>query len=516
MRPAHYTKRDYVCALLAALIVFLLAAGTVTRGLRIWGDDSAGYLNEAAAIAEGRLEEQLTLNARMHPSYLPEEVRNGKLVYAWGFPLLEAAVYKAVGFDREGYSSLVYYKLILVASLAVCAGALTLFFRRRFSLKASVLAAVLFCANPRLLEEINKLYGDVTFVCFTVLTFLLAECFVFSEKHAGRVVTGLFYALCMWFTYELRLNGFTVIAAAFFGHAVCFVRKQVRFDARTVCIHAAPYVLCILFVLLSEALLLPKATSNMSDFKRTNIDSIIKNAGIVFGRPFVFFDRSTGIRFYVTGAVMYALCVLGLCRNGFKDNLYLVALWLGSFLVVMLLPYDQGIRYLFNVLPIMLMYMMYGARELIALYRREHERIGFLKNRRLWRILGAGALALVMGIGIVYDLAVGIGNLANSRVDGNESVFTDDAKEAYAYIRQNVAEDKTVRFRKPRMLYLVTGRVSLPSRVNGEVKIDGDYYLFGSSEILGSSAELEMLKRYECVFENEGFALFDLRREATQ
>lgn len=63
---------------------------------------------------------------------MPEEATDGKLVYVWGYPLMLAGVYKIVGFDRVNYSSIIWYKIPLLLSLAFTGGALTLFFRRRF------------------------------------------------------------------------------------------------------------------------------------------------------------------------------------------------------------------------------------------------------------------------------------------------------------------------------------------------------------------------------------------------
>ena len=83
MHPARYTKRDFLLAAITALMVLVLSAGVLSADLSRWGDDFAGYLNQAFAIADHRQDEQYRLNAVMHPTTLPEEVQDGKLVYSW-------------------------------------------------------------------------------------------------------------------------------------------------------------------------------------------------------------------------------------------------------------------------------------------------------------------------------------------------------------------------------------------------------------------------------------------------
>ena len=132
-----HTKRDWRMAALVALIILVLGACTLTPGTTTWGDDHAAYINEGIAIAEGRFEEQIERNYAYHPSELPEEAKGGSLVYVWGYPLMLAGVYKIVGFDRVEYSSVIWYKLISLLSLALTGGVLTLFFRKRSNQKVN-------------------------------------------------------------------------------------------------------------------------------------------------------------------------------------------------------------------------------------------------------------------------------------------------------------------------------------------------------------------------------------------
>ena len=162
-----HTKRDWRMAAFVALIILVLGASTLTPGTTTGGDDHAAYINEGIAIAEGTFQEQIERNYAYHPSDLPDEANDSRLVYVWGYPLMLAGVYKIVGFDRVNYTSVIWYKLISLLSLALTGGVLTLFFRRRFSLYVSAGAALVFCMSGNLFEALNTLYSDLQFLFFS-------------------------------------------------------------------------------------------------------------------------------------------------------------------------------------------------------------------------------------------------------------------------------------------------------------------------------------------------------------
>lgn len=155
-----YKKTDYLLFALIVDAVLFLSIFSLTPTCS-WGDDFAAYISEGIAIAEGKFDEQVQLNVLMHPSKLPDEALNGSLVYVWGYPLLLALVYKLVGFDRVGFSSIIYYKLPSAIALALTAGVLFLFLRRRFGKPLSFMLAFLFCTCSEFFSGINSLYSDV-------------------------------------------------------------------------------------------------------------------------------------------------------------------------------------------------------------------------------------------------------------------------------------------------------------------------------------------------------------------
>ena len=173
----RYDKKD--CYIFISLVTVILLLSLISLdNTCYWGDDWAGYISEGISSAEGRLHEQAKLNVIMHPSELPDKALNGSLVYVWGYPLLMALVYKLVGFDRVGFTSIIHYEIPSAIALALLAGIMYLFLRRRSGKALSFLLSFLFCACYEFKVFINTLYSDMIFLFFAMLSLLLVEVFL--------------------------------------------------------------------------------------------------------------------------------------------------------------------------------------------------------------------------------------------------------------------------------------------------------------------------------------------------
>ena len=320
-----YNHRDWLCALGIVVFLFILAAGQVTTGIPAWGDDHAAYISEGIAIADNCLNEQAEINYFYHPTPLTKESDNGELIYAWGYPLMQACIYKLAGFNRINYSSVIWYKIPLALSLAMLGGVLYLFFRRRFNLFISVFLALLFCMSGDLFESVNKLYSDLPFVLFSFLTFLLMEWY--SER-PGSPILAVGYGFALWLTYATRLNGVSVCVLALLGHILSqkkgFISKK-RFWKNMI-----PYAVFAVLVLITERFWLAPATQNLSDVGAVSITTVWDNIYYYAFKVITYFSTLPGIQIRPLGFIIPVFCVLGFVKNGFGRNLYLSVLVIGS------------------------------------------------------------------------------------------------------------------------------------------------------------------------------------------
>lgn len=504
----RYGRKDWLIAAALALVMALLFGLQLTRGVPYWGDDFAAYLSEGIAISEGRLAEQAAINPGMHPSPLPDEAED-TLVYAWGFPLSLSLVYQSVGFDRTDFDSLIYYKLPSLMAFALMTGVLYLYYRRRFSMGLSAFLAAVFAAGSRLMPVMDHLYADVYFLFFCVLAFWLWECMQSAVLDGCAkvlpVVLAVLLGLTLFMVYETRLNGLTVIVILAIGQIIYIARQPKKYAIRQIAVLCLPYAVFFAVRWQAESMLLP-ATSNMSDVGSVSAGKIIENIGYYFGTTAQYLYRLSMPVSLLLLPLSFIALFAGICVQGFKwENLHLTFFILATYFVLVILPYVQGIRYLFNILPFLMMYMAYGG---IHLYRWVQQKKPSWNLRRFGAILAAAVLLCTFGAALYQ----GIGNQAQGGQPGEEDVYAPDAVDMYRYIQAETPEDAVIAFIKPRALYLNTDRLSFRPGVNGRVLTDADYYLQCMYPIQDETETDGQLRQHisqlSMVYENPSFVLY--------
>ena len=133
MRTGMHRRAAVLTALFLAIVTLAMALMSANSG-HDWGDDFAGYISQAIAIAQGTLEQQAHINLVTHPSdlsFLPAGADS--LVYVWGLSLMLVPVYWLFGYDTDSFSSIIYYKLPGILCLAGRCCALSRWFSARKS-----------------------------------------------------------------------------------------------------------------------------------------------------------------------------------------------------------------------------------------------------------------------------------------------------------------------------------------------------------------------------------------------
>lgn len=488
----HYSRADIAAALavFAVVLVFFLF---YMDSFVLWGDDFAAYLSEGIAIAEGRFAEQTALNPFLHPTELPDAAGD-TLVYAWGYSLVLALVYKLVGYDPFNLRLLVYYKLPTVLCLALCAGLLFLLLRRRFPFLPSALLALVFGLSREFFEFSDTLYGDVFFLLLTVLTFFLAELFLASRAARARWALSALLGLALFFTQEARLNGVVVCVCVAFAQLVWLLRNRTSLTRALLCRHLLPWLIYAVLRFVFEALLLAPPTSNSGDLALASLaelhvrfsdykyvihrwfSSLWRYAlfGVLPGEALA--GRLSGL----FASLSLLLVVVGVLTDGIKRNAHLTLYAVITLCGVLLLPHWQGLRYLYSVLPLLLLFFCYGARRLLHTVSR------LLRLPAANRAARGAALALsaLLCVCLVFQQCGYLSSHAAARTTafvstgGNiylQNAFSDQALEAYRFLRENTPEDSVIAFDKPRLLYLNTGRLSFADGVNGHRLDEADY-----------------------------------------
>ena len=503
--------KDALIAAALALVTLALAAGLLDRGHQ-QSDDFAAYMLQGKAIVEGRVQEQTELNEVLHPSRRDygSDGGDGPLVYVWGLPMLLSVIFRLVGYDMPTGENIIWFKLPGVLMLSAAAAIAYIFFRRRFSRPVSAVLSAVLCMHCELLTESNYVQTDVPCMALSLLALLLIEVFLGQRRERTRVVTGVALGAAMWFTCEMRLNGKTVALVIALAHVIGLLREKP--SGRAWLAHAVPWVTMAALWGVAR-IFLPAATSNTSHIAGGANWWIAYNIRAYDEELRRWVERMLPIGLPLAGYArfaLYALAVLGVAAHGVRENLHLTALTVGTFAVLILLPYFQGLRYLFNILPLLLMFAAYGAGFLVGLLKKRPA------VQRAARVL-CGAVLAVMVLGTAQWTAQQ--ERQHAEAGGTQlryEAYSDELTDMFAYIYTQTQEDALIAFFKPRLLYLNTGRVGVVPGVGEHTFSEADYILLSSDpglDCMRPGMWPELWAQMELVYDNGGYELYRLLPE---
>ena len=268
--------------------------------------------------------------------------------------------------------------------------------------------------------------------------------------------------------------------------------------------HILPYLTFCLLKIVSEAILAP-ATPNTSDIGNLATESIFNNISYYFGLTRDYLNNLVGMKVWIPLAVFL---VIGMVREGLKlRNLLLTGFLVGTYAVLLLLPYTQGLRYLANILPLLLLYIAHGAGWIINWIFRRIQGKG-----QSWKNFLAGISIACLLLVYFPVINAGVANIRNDRQVKDTDVYSQEAIDLYLFIQNNTSEDAIIAFYKPRILSLNTGRLCIRPNKNGHVLEEADYYLYSS--IVHNPTDLQLVEEAPLglVYSSPNFELYMVRK----
>ncbi len=514
MHQYSYTKRDWITAICIAFLVLATGFGALKFRITEWGDDHSAYILEGIAIAEGTFKEQAKTNYIIHPAEITKEATDGKLVYVWGYPLLLSVIYKIAGFDKINFSNLFWYKIPVLTGFSMMAAVLYLFFRRRFSYPVSLLFSLMFCFTPSIFNFVDAVSPDLLCLSFSVLVFLLCEVYTgFLDKKWIQVLpAAAVYGASLWFTHELRLNGFTVCITTFFGHFFVILRNKLWKNRRDLFIILLPYIIAAAISFCTEFFIFAPATQNISDYSRTYSDVFTRHLNQQFTILSDYIQALFGIKFRPLPYIILFLAFTGIWK-GIREDPHLIVFGAGTYILVAALPYAQGLRYLFNGLPIFLMLIGYGVQDLKKGFEALMKKTSL--TIPVWlqipgRTIPILFLTVCLFLNLIPRIKSDLSIQTQKELFYSSDPYSENAIEVYGYIRDSLPKDAVIAFQKPRALYLNTDRVSIKAGINGHEVWDADYYLYDKGQYNNVEPDNDRMKK---IFENSGFILYQISPE---
>ncbi|MBC6940060.1 MAG: hypothetical protein DWB59_08540 [Anaerolineae bacterium] len=406
--------KKHILPLVLILLSLLLASALLTKD-HDWGDDWASYLMQAIAITKGQTQDFIqrnTFTMRMSTQFI------GPDAYPWGLPaLLTPFTLGCAPLNIFCLKSinLIFWTLFLLV--------LYLLLARRLPPLQSALPLAVFAFSPPLLNFNNQLTSDIAFLFFSTLALLLIEQVRQIANPTYRILLGI----VLFFAFFVRTNGILLLPTLFLAQVFDYLQTRPRRLPDWKRILARDLVPHFIFGLLTLAdlLLLPSgAGSHFERLSAVSLKSLANNLSAYLAMP-AFFFSDLPYPEIIYGALL-PFTLGGIVLN-FKKDFPLIAYLVLSYVLFILWPEQQGIRFLFPILPL-LVYFAYR---------------GMIVAAFAWT-----------------SLTMARDNLAQRRGPyGN--VFDPLSIEMFDYVKSQTAPDDVIAFYKPRALRLFTNRYTL-------------------------------------------------------
>lgn len=535
-------RADILLALILCAAIFVLGAINLDNNCD-WGDDYAAYMTDGIAMAQGRYDEQIKLNVILRSGRLLD--KQSEHVHAWAYPMLHAVTFRLFGFDRTNFSNLWLYKLPSLIALCAMAGVYYLLLRRRLGKAVAFLLSLLLCCDIQMHYAIRNLGNDIVFMALCLVSFYIFELFTDTKNKKKQYASGILLGVVLWYCYSVRLNGIVCALCIFIplfisfimsGKDACVLTGKAGLSRFAWLIPPATFLIFFFFFNLG-LFPWPTSTSSASDSNPARFmhgifyyfDALCQWMGSLVSvilAPFIRIISTAAYSVFSSDEVcsvisraekfilgdvinfvavlLLLLSLIGMLRS-LRRDWHIVLFIFGSFLGTCALSLGQGLRYLYPLLAFILMYSAMGSKALAGLFRKTKERKAHLPQRAkksllftMWAVLYIAAL--------LPSMQNGLNNLRNN---GREDLtaYSQAAVEVYSFIQNELPEDSTIAFFKPRALYLNTGRVGMLPQDKGFDISDADYYLcyLPSEEDLTTNKPEGM---YSSVFENYEFVLY--------
>jgi len=440
-------------SLLAATALGLLALGIWFGGVTpamFWGDDWAGYLMQARAMAGGTIDAEVATNTL---AMLGSDVQIGPYAYPWGYPALLAVAGAAGGWSVAGLKAIGGVSILL---LVLCTFTLA---RRHLGLGLATFVTLAVGFQPDVLVEAAHLGSDVPFLAMSTLSLLLI--FLQHERAAsGRPWSwwlALAVALTIGVAFAIRSNG--AVLACTYAAMLGLAALRGERPWRETIVHglgfAALMAGCVgvYFATLPDGSLVH--ASYLSADPAVWARRLLAHLHAIAN--WVTLNRIPGVAKMLPLGVMLGLLAWGAVRRAKEAAILLVYLALHLVLLTVF-PFDGGQRYYHPLLPAAFLLVGFGLQA-------AGERIASAAGpawsgveRRGAASRAAGALALVVVAAVLVTQTRS--NQARYVDPGIDAPYAPATKEVMAFVKANAPPDARIAFFKPRTFRLLSGRVA--------------------------------------------------------
>jgi hypothetical protein len=159
-----------------------------------------------------------------------------------------------------------------------------------------------------------------------------------------------------------------------------------------------------------------------------------------------------------------------------KETLYLTVYTFLIFIIVLIWPYYQGIRFIFPIIPFIIFFMIKG---ILFFYNKYNFNKKYL-------VAALSVCIVIISFNNLQEI------IAYTKIDTNEC-YTPELKEIYKYISKNIPQNEIIGFIKPRALRLFTDRNSISIDMPHYEGSVAKYLLINKSDYTSTNANNKVI-----------------------
>ncbi|MBV6396825.1 MAG: hypothetical protein HFACDABA_02427 [Anaerolineales bacterium] len=426
------------------LLALALAFALLTKD-HDWGDDWAAYVMQSAAITRGETQEFIARNTFT----MRESTRFfGPDAYPWGFPALLAPFVLACG-----PLNVFCLKFINLIFFALFLWGFHIFLARRLPLLEAGLLLGVFAVSPVLLQFNDLIQSDIPFLFFSTLALLLIEEIVVrDETILGSPRKNIWLGVILFFAFFVRTNGILLLATLFLTQIYLHWRTRPRpaLDRkRILTVGLIPYLAFGLLTVINLVLFPAGEGSHLEHLGALNLLGLLNNLSSYIAMPSLFFAALPQPA--ILYGVMLPFFLGGMVLNHRRD-IHIIIYFGLSYALFIIWPEQQGIRFLFPLLPFFVYFTYRGMIAISLALTKKIQRLGQSLARGFW--IAVILIFAWTSFGLTLD------NLEQGRGPyGN--VYDPQSIEMFVFIQSETPADAVIAFYKPRVLRLFTDRDTL-------------------------------------------------------
>jgi hypothetical protein len=405
-------------------ISFLLALTSLRQGHH-WGDDFAGYIGQTIAIANADIAGYFARN-----SFTIQMTKNvlGPVTYPWGFPLFLLPIYMIFGLNIFAFkvAGILMYAIFLISFYYLAA--------MRLEKTESLLLTALFAFAPSFINGMDEIMSDIPFLAFSTISLVLI-------KKSDRKIYPYLAGASIFFTTFIRSNGILLLLPLFveyYFQSGASLLKFIREVFKTLFIFG--------FFYLMNLLIFPSGDlSYFSYMKIMSLEELGANSEYYFVILQNFLSPvSAGQFFALILLIASAIGSIYLCITRDFAMFLFALLTMGLYIIW---PFRQGIRFIYPVFPYLIFSAYLGLKLLIP---KRHAIFS-------WALRLAFALMALLFLSKSYQIS--IKNMAAGRPE-HHGPFDPYSTEMMEFIRQHTYPNDTIIYVKPRVVGLLTARMT--------------------------------------------------------